>query len=92
MSMLNGTLGGQLPASIDFGQEEYLNYNYTEHNFKTKREFVTGKYYYIDPNNAYKKYEGVFNEEQQYYTYDIDSNTYNPVSVDDFITGQTYYV
>lgn len=92
MSMLNGTLGGQLPASIDFGQEEYLNYNYTEHNFKTKREFVTGKYYYIDPNNAYKKYEGVFNEEQQYYTYDIDSNTYSPVSVDDFITGQTYYV
>lgn len=94
MSLLNGTLGGQLPASIDFGQEEYLSYTYRQHIFKSKREFVTGKYYYIDPDNEYEKYEGVFNEEQEYYTYDSTDleQPYKPITEDGFITGKTYYV
>lgn len=92
MSLLNGTLGGQLPASIDFGQEEYLSYSYTPHSFATKREFVTGKYYYIDPAAPYKKYEGVYNEEEDYYTYDSENDSYSLVSESDFVTGKTYYV
>jgi len=58
MCMLNGDLGGQLTASIDFGQEEMIDYIYTPHSFTDIREYTSHKYYV--PTNEYTKYKGNF--------------------------------
>lgn len=48
MCMLNGDLGGQLFASIDFGQEEVKEKKFTKIDFTDPTQFQTQKYYVYD--------------------------------------------
>lgn len=91
MCMLNGDLGGALPASIDFGQEEILNTQYIEHTFQDKIEYKTHTYYIRDTRTPYIEYKGVFNEFQTYYTKNSDG-TYKKVTITEFEPRKTYYI
>ena len=89
MCMLNGDLGGQLTASIDFGQEEMLDYIYTEHVFTDLRDYISHTYYL--PTNEYKEYKGNFNANQVYYVKDGE-NHYKKAAITNFASNMTYYV
>ena len=69
MCLLNGDLGGHLPASIDFGQEEVIKYNYITQNddfsysanhycyiVSSESEAKKHNNYYIATNNGSKIY------------------------------------
>jgi hypothetical protein len=52
MCLLNGSLGGHFPASIDFGMIESYDTIYNEVTFKDKTEY-TANQYYIYKNGSY---------------------------------------
>ena len=87
MCMLNGDLGGNLPASIDFGKEEFIRDIYQVKSFNNIYEYATHTYYVRD---GYKEYTGHFNPEQTYYV--IKNNRYVKYTGDDFHLGTKYYI
>ena len=71
MCLLNGDIGGNLPASIDFGTVEETKYIYTKVNIENFSDYQSGKYYIYNPNT--KKYDLCFdsyNSNKTYYTKD----------------------
>lgn len=60
MCLLNGTIGGTLPASIDFGQEESYDTKYTLIQFDSKTDFKANQYYYLDNEGNYIKAQNEF--------------------------------
>lgn len=67
MCLLNGTLGGSLPASIDFGQIEDYTSDYSVITFENKTDFEGNKYYY-------KNAAGEFVKAMAEYGYDNEGN------------------
>ena len=66
--MLNGTLGGSLFASIDFGQIETNETIYEEIDFSDDyTKYVAGKYYYKE-NNTYILANTEYDSTKQYYS------------------------
>ena len=45
MCLLNGDVGGSLPASIDFGAIEEITDVYTKINIESFTDYQSGKYY-----------------------------------------------
>jgi hypothetical protein len=60
MCLLNGDLGGDLPASVDFGQEEIITYSYNKQNNITKDNYIKGKYCYIVNSEEEAKKHNVY--------------------------------
>jgi hypothetical protein len=55
MCLLNGELGGSLPASVDFGKEEIYTFNYLYQEITSELEFNTHVLYTL--NSTTKEYE-----------------------------------
>lgn len=77
MCLLNGDLGGHLPASIDFGQEEVIKYNYIKQN--DDFSYSAGHYCYIVSNESEAKkhnnyYIATNNGNKIYYVLDESEN------------------
>lgn len=78
MCLLNGDMGGNLPASIDFAQIETQQKLYTPITFEKNSEgkaltYQAGKYYTIIQNDYKAIYElalGEFDETKQYYKFE----------------------
>jgi hypothetical protein len=50
MCMLNGDIGGALPASVDFGKMDSYDTIYSEVTFEDSSSYVANKYYILNPN------------------------------------------
>lgn len=75
MCLLNGDLGGALPASVDFGQEEVITYSYNKQNNITKDNYIKGKYCYIVNSEEEAKKHNIYyistqNKQTTYYVLD----------------------
>lgn len=75
MCLLNGDLGGDLPASIDFGQEEIITYSYNKQDNITQDNYIKGKYCYIVPTEEEAKKHNIYyvstqNKQTTYYVLD----------------------
>lgn len=78
MCLLNGELGGNLPATIDFGKEEEIYYNYIGTEVSS---YQPGKYYYQDPTDNKKyilDYSSTTTEGRNYYVREVDADG-NPI-------------
>ena len=69
MCLLNGDLGGNLPASIDFGKIDIYDDTYTRITFQDKAQYEANKYYIYD-NGKYIKSKEKYNPNLQYYMKD----------------------
>ena len=87
MCKLNGDLGGNLPASIDFGKEEFIRDTYEEKSFNNDYEYISHTYYVRD---GYKEYFGHFNPEQKYYV--KQDGRYVVYKGKAFYLGVKYYI
>lgn len=70
MCLLNGEIGGSLPASIDFGKIDIYEDTYSEVQIKDHTQYVANKYY-IYENGEYKISLNEFDKNKKYYTKDI---------------------
>lgn len=68
MCLLNGTFGGSLPSSIDFGKIDEIENKYIEKTFSNITEYKAGEYYVKeDSATTYNLSHGDYNSETQYY-------------------------
>ena len=80
MCFLNGDIGGELPASVDFGSIESYDTIYSEQIFDDpKSQYIANKYYYYatkddQGNHVYKLAEGEYNSRLTYYNKEIISS------------------
>lgn len=81
MCLLNGSIGGSLPSSIDFGQIENYNTIYEKVVFQDKTTYIANKYYVLNPNyqlnNNQEQYILSLDEYDETKTYYIKSMTSN---------------
>ena len=83
MCLLNGSVGGALPSSIDFGAIEDTIYSYEKVNFENKNLYVANRFYILNPNynpsNGQNQYI-ISNDEYK------DTETYYNKKAEKFIT------
>lgn len=82
MCLLNGEISGQLPSSIDFGNDEYIETTYQEVNVLNAAVFAQGTYYkYDQPNNTYIECaKDEFENGMQYYVKEMN-RTLKPIPI-----------
>jgi hypothetical protein len=69
MCLLNGDVGGNLPASIDFGRMDSYSNSFSRIIFENKVQYEANKYY-IYKNSEYIISRDEFNPEEHYYKKD----------------------
>lgn len=67
MCLLNGDIGGNLPASIDFGKIDTYSNSYSRIVFENKVQYEANKYY-IYKNGKYEISKEKFDPNEYYYT------------------------
>ena len=87
MCLLNGTVAGALPTTIDFKQSEFYTVSYSPYNFGTMYE--KGKYYVIN-NGTYSLNTEDYDETQYYYTKDYNEYRKIIISENEFIPYRYY--
>ena len=87
MCLLNGTVAGALPTTIDFKQSEFYTVSYSPYNFGTIYE--KGKYYVIN-NGTYSLNTEDYDETQYYYTKDYNEYRKIIISENEFIPYRYY--
>ena len=87
MCLLNGTVAGALPTTIDFKQSEFYTVSYSPYNFGTMYE--KGKYYVIN-KGTYALNKEDYDETQCYYTKDYNEYKKIIVSSNEFIPYRYY--
>ena len=87
MCLLNGTVAGALPTTIDFKQSEFYTVSYSPYNFGTMYE--KGKYYVIN-KGTYALNTEDYDETQCYYTKDYNEYKKIIVSSNEFIPYRYY--
>jgi hypothetical protein len=66
MCLLNGDLGGSLPASIDFGKIDTYEKSYTEVKIEDYSQYKANKYY-IKDGDEYVLAKDIYNPNIKYY-------------------------
>lgn len=72
MSLLNGTLGGELTAQVDFAQEEVYDVQYVEQTIE-KNYYTAHTYYIKNPQGDYVLSDNEYNENVHYFQKEITS-------------------
>ena len=71
MCLLNGDMGGNLPASIDFGKMDTYTKEYSKIEFADHTTYEAAKYYIYDTNlNEYRLSMAEYDADEVYYTQD----------------------
>ena len=89
MCLLNGSFGGSLPSSIDFGKIDEIENKYIEKTFSDSNTYEAGKYYIA--NFVACTEASVFNPKTIYYIQENDQYNKIVISETDFNKEKTKY-